>query len=136
MKTRFRFEKLEVWQQARKINQMIYELTRRFPRAELYAMTSQIRRVSVSISSNIAEGSGRNSDKDFAHFLEQAYGSIMEVASICYLAFDLGYVTESGLNPLLDALENLVKQNAALNCPLAVTATKTPFPRAATPALD
>ena len=82
MKTRFRFEKLEVWQEARKINQVIYRLTRKFPREELFAMTSQIRRASISVSSNIAEGSGRNSDKDFAHFLEQAYGSLMEVASI------------------------------------------------------
>ena len=72
MKMRFRFEKLEVWQEARKINQVIYQLTRKFPRQELFAMTSQIRRASISVSSNIAEGSGRNSDKDFAHFLKQA----------------------------------------------------------------
>ena len=62
MRTRFRFEKLEVWQEARKINLVIYRLTRKFPREEIYAMTSQIRRTSVSISSNIAEGAGRNSD--------------------------------------------------------------------------
>jgi four helix bundle protein len=82
MKNRFRFEKLQVWQEARRLNRTIYRLTRNFPRAELFAMTSQIRRAWVSISSNIAEGSGRNSDRDFGHFLEQAYGSLMEVASI------------------------------------------------------
>jgi four helix bundle protein len=129
MKTRFRFEKLEVWQEARKINQVIYRLTRKFPREELFAMTSQIRRASISVSSNIAEGSGRNSDKDFAHFLEQSYGSLMEVASIFYLALDEGYVKESDLDPLFDELERLAKRTASLNRSLNVTTTKTPFSR-------
>ena len=137
MKTRFRFEKLEVWQDARKINQTIYRLTRKFPREELFAMTSQIRRASCSISSNIAEGSGRNSDKDFAHFLEQAYGSLMEVASIFFLALDEGYVKENDLEPLLVELERLAKRTAALNRSLSVPTSKTPFTRqSARPALD
>ncbi len=136
MKTRFRFEKLEVWQEARKINQVIYRLTRKFPREELFAMTSQIRRASISVSSNIAEGSGRNSDKDFAHFLEQAYGSLMEVPSIFYLAFDEGYVQESDLDPLFDELERLAKRTVSLNCSLSVTTSKTPFRRTKPPALD
>ncbi len=136
MKTRFRFEKLEVWQDARKINQAIYRLTRKFPRQELFAMTSQIRRASTSIASNIAEGSGRNSDKDFAHFLEQAYGSLMEVASTFYLALDEGYIQESDLEPLFDELESLAKRTAALNRSLIVPTSKTPFNRAKSPALD
>jgi four helix bundle protein len=136
METRFRFEKLEVWQDARKINQSIYRLTRKFPREELFAMTSQIRRAAISISSNIAEGSGRNSDKDFAHFLEQAYGSLMEVASIFYLAFDEGYVKESDLESLFDELEKLAKRTASLNRSLFVPTSKTPFSRAMSPALD
>jgi four helix bundle protein len=136
MKTRFRFEKLEVWQEARKINQVIYRLTRKFPREELFAMTSQIRRASISVSSNIAEGSGRNSDKDFAHFLEQAYGSLMEVASIFYLALDEGYVKESDLDPLFDELERLAKRTVSLNCSFSVPTSKTPFHRTKPPALD
>ena len=127
MKTRFRFEKLEVWQEARVINRSIYRLTRKFPRQELFAMTSQIRRASVSVSSNIAEGSGRNSDKDFAHFLEQSYGSLMEVASVFYLALDEGYIVEHDLDPLFDELERLAKRIAALNRTLEVKTTKTPF---------
>ena len=71
MRIRFRFEKLEVWQEARAINRSIYGLTRKFARQELFAMSSQIRRASISVSSDIAEGSSRNSAKDFAHFLEQ-----------------------------------------------------------------
>ena len=136
MRTRFRFEKLEVWQEARKINQVIYRLTRKFPREELFAMTSRIRRASISVSSNIAEGSGRNSDKDFAHFLEQAYGSLMEVASIFYLALDEGYVKESDLDPLFDELERLAKRTVSLNCSLSVPTSKTPFRRAKPSALD
>jgi four helix bundle protein len=129
MKTRFRFEKIEVWQEARKINRAIYRLAKKFPRDEIFAMTSQIRRASMSISSNIAEGSGRNSDKDFAHFLEQAYGSLMEVASTFYLALDEGYVGEKELEPLLDQLEILSRRTAALNRSLSVPTSKTPFQR-------
>ena len=83
--TTFRFEKLEVWQQARKLNRKIYECTRLFPEEERYALVSQIRRSSVSVASNIAEGSGRNSDADFSRFLEISYGSLMEVISQLYL---------------------------------------------------
>ncbi len=81
MKPRFRFEKLEVWQLARALNKLVYAMSRAFPKEEMFALTSQIRQASTSVSSNIAEGSGRNSDTDFAHFLEIAYGSLMEVVS-------------------------------------------------------
>ena len=131
MKTRFRFEKLEVWQEARKINHVIYRLTKKFPREEMFAITSQIRRASISVSSNIAEGSGRNSDKDFAHFLEQAYASLMEVASLFFLGLDEGYVTEAELDPLFEETERLAKRIVALNRTLEVPTSKTPFaPRA------
>ncbi|HEY5298146.1 MAG TPA: four helix bundle protein [Verrucomicrobiae bacterium] len=126
---KFRFEKLEVWQEARKINLSVYRLTERFPRSELFAMTSQLRRASISISANIAEGSGRNSDKDFAHFLEQAYGSLMEVASIFYLALDKNYVKANEIESFFDELEILAKRIAALNRSLSVLTSKTPFAR-------
>ena len=136
MKARFRFEKLEVWQEARAANRAIYKLAREFPRNEMFAMTSQIRRAAMSISSNIAEGSGRNSDKDFAHFLEQAYGSLMETASIFYLALDEGYVSETDLESLFDNFERLAKRIASLNRSLEVKTTKTPFARKCRTALD
>ena len=129
MKTRFRFEKLEVWQQARTINHSVYRLTKTFPRAELFAMTSQTRRAATSVSANIAEGSGRNSDKDFAHFLEQSYGSLMEVASFVFLALDEGYTTETDLESLLAEIEVLAKRIASLNRSLVVATSKTPFAR-------
>ena len=129
MKSRFRFQNLNVWQEARVLNRTIYRLTRSFPRREVFGMTSQIRRASVSVSSNIAEGSGRNSDKDFAHFLEQGYGSLMETASLFFLAFDEEYVSETQANPLFDEMEKLAKGIAALNRSLAVRDSKTPFSR-------
>ena len=102
MNIRFRFEKLEVWQQARKLNQRVYRLARKLPKDELFGMTSQLRRAAVSVSSNMAEGSGRNSDKDFAHFLEQSYGSLMELASLLYLALDERYLSEPEVEAALD----------------------------------
>ena len=129
MKTRFRFEKLEVWQETQAISRVIYRLTRKFPKHEMFAMISQIRRAVISVSSNIAEGSGRNSDKDFAHFWEQAYGSLMETASIFYLALDEEYISESDLDSLFDGLEKLARRIVALNYSLEVETSKTPFKR-------
>jgi four helix bundle protein len=136
MRTRFRFEKLEVWQEARKINRSVYRLTQNFLRRELFAMTSQLRRAAVSISANIAEGAGRNSDKDFAHYLEQSYGSLMEVVAIFYLALDESYVNSTELEPFFDELERLARRIAALNRSLLIPVSKTPFARAKSPALD
>jgi len=130
MRSRFRFENLQVWQEARELNKEVYRLTRKFPNQEVFCLTSQIRRAAVSVSSNIAEGSGRNSDKDFAHFLEQSYGSLMEVASLLYLALDESYISQDDAKGLLDAQELLAKKIAALNRSLEVSNSKTPFARA------
>jgi four helix bundle protein len=133
---KFRFEKLDVWHEARAINHLIYQVTKAFPKHEMFAMTSQLRRAAVSISANIAEGAGRNSDRDFAHFLEQAYGSLMEVVSILYLATDENYMSKMELDPLLDELEKLAKRIAALNRSLEIKTSKTPFTRRNGLALD
>jgi four helix bundle protein len=133
---KFRFENLDVWHEARAINHLIYQVTKTFPKHEMFAMTSQLRRAAVSISANIAEGAGRNSDRDFAHFLEQAYGSLMEVVSILYLATDENYMSKMELDPLLDELEKLAKRIAALNRSLEIKTSKTPFTRRNGLALD
>ena len=117
---RFRFEKLDVWQDARRLNRETYRLTRAFPAEELYALTSQARRASVSIAANIAEGSGRNSDRDFAHFLEQSYGSAMELAAHFYLARDLGCLAVESLEAALDHVHQVAIRIAALNRSLGV----------------
>ncbi len=125
---RFRFEKLEVWQEARALNRAIYRLMQRMPSSEQYALTSQIQRASVSIAANIAEGAGRNSDKDFAHFLEQAYGSAMELASHLFVAGDLSFVDPAARDACLKQVGQLSARIAALNRSLAIKASKVRLP--------
>lgn len=111
----FRFERIEAWQLARSFNRSVYQAARGFPKEEMFALTSQIRRAAVSISSNIAEGSGRNSDADFAHFLEIAYGSLMEVVSQSYIALDQGYVRTAQLDELMAEADVLASKIVALS---------------------
>lgn len=121
---KFRFQKLEVWQDARRLNLEIYRLAGKLPAAEQFALTSQIRRASVSIAANIAEGSGRNSDKDFAHFLEQAYASAMELASHLFLAGDLGYLEPTLVESVLEQIDRVAIRIAALNRSLKIKTSK------------
>lgn len=89
----FTFETLGVYQKARKLVTDIYLLLKDFPSIERYALCDQIRRAAVSIPSNIAEGCGRFSDKERAHFVEISYGSLMEVYCQLSIANDLGYIS-------------------------------------------
>ena len=125
----FRFEKLEVWQSARALAKLIYSLSDSFPQREQFGLTSQIRRAVISIGANVAEGSGKNSDRDFARFLDQAYGSAMECASLTMLAIDLGYLTQSKADEALEILHGLSNQIAALNRSLKIDSQKTVIPR-------
>lgn len=77
----FRFEKLDAWQLAVELSDVVYRVTRTFPADERFGLTSQLRRAATSVPANIAEGSGRVSDRDNLRFLEMAYGSLMEVVS-------------------------------------------------------
>lgn len=124
----FRFEKLEVWQAARRLGGEVYRLTQEWPAREKCGLTAQLRRAVVSVSANIAEGSGKNSDRDFARFLEQAYGSAMEVASLLLVACDLGYIAQTNAEESLDTVHGLSNQIAALNRSLNVEAQKTVIP--------
>jgi four helix bundle protein len=87
----FRFEKLDVWQKGVDFASNTYSATASFPTDERFGLTSQMRRASVSVSSNIAEGSSRSSDVDFARFLEIAYGSLMESVSQSFIANKQGF---------------------------------------------
>jgi four helix bundle protein len=89
-------------------------MARKFPREELFGLTSQMRRSGRSVGANIAEGSGRNSDKDFAQFVEIAYGSASEVASDIFLAFDEGYITEAEGEEVLEQVETVVSKASGL----------------------
>jgi len=103
------FKELKVWQKGRKFVKDIYLLTRNFPQEELFVLTSQMRRAAISIPSNIAEGSGRGSDKDFARFIDIATGSSFELESQLYVASDLEYFSEEDLDYYLDKIQELQK---------------------------
>ena len=87
-------ENLEVWQKTIEFVVMIYEQTKQFPSDEKFGLTSQIRRASVSIPSNIAEGAARQSDKEFLHFLAIAQGSCSEVETELLIAEKLGFLSK------------------------------------------
>lgn len=86
------FFDLRTWKQSHELTLEIYRQTARFPKEELYGLTSQLRRAAVSIPSNIAEGMGRHGTKDLIRFLIQARGSIQEVIYQLYLSKELGYI--------------------------------------------
>jgi len=89
----FGYRKLIAYQKAKEVVKKTYKLLKKFPAEERYAMCDQLRRASVSVTSNIAEGVNRFSVKDKSHFIEIAYDSLMEVSSQFEIAEDLGYIT-------------------------------------------
>ncbi len=88
------FRKLNVYVKAKELVKQVYILLKKFPREEQYALCDQLRRAVISVPSNLAEGSGRQSDKDQAHFYTIAYGSLMETFSQLDVACDLGYISQ------------------------------------------
>ena len=89
----FGYRKLIAYQKAKEVVKKTFKLLKKFPAEERYAMCDQLRRASVSVTSNIADGVNRFSVKDKSHFIEIAYGSLMEVSSQFEIAEDLGYIT-------------------------------------------
>jgi len=88
----FQYRKLIVWQKAMLFSKVVYELINQFPAAEKYALSDQVRRAAVSVPSNIAEGCGRASNRDYAHFLSIARGSLYETMTQLEMAKELGYI--------------------------------------------
>ena len=99
-------------QEAMDLVEGVYRLTRSFPREEVYGLTGQLRRAAVSVASNIAEGQGRSTDRDFLHFLGIAYGSLREVETQILIAGRLGYIGEEKNE---EALEQTSKVGRLLN---------------------
>lgn len=89
------YRKLITWQKAHYLTLFVYEVTSAFPKEETYSLTSQLRRCMVSVPANIAEGAGRNTKLDFAHFLNISLGSINECSYYFLLAKDLHYISET-----------------------------------------
>ncbi|HAM99564.1 MAG TPA: hypothetical protein DCQ26_13225 [Marinilabiliales bacterium] len=103
------FKNIIAWQKARELVPIIYKLVKKFPDDEKYALVSQIKRATISISSNIAEGSGRNTNADFAHFFDMSLGSSFELESELIISCDLGFISEQQFNEILIILGEVQK---------------------------
>jgi four helix bundle protein len=96
------YRQLIAWQKAMELVKLVYELTEKFPKEELYGLTSQMRRAAVAIPSNIAEGQGRNTTKDFLRFLSIAYGSLLELETQTLISEMLKYLKSEEINQILE----------------------------------
>lgn len=105
---------LKVWQKAIELAVSIYDLTRAYPREEVYGLTSQMRRASVSVASNIAEGRGRLSPGEFRHFLGLAQGSLFELRTQITVSEKLGIVNPVGLQEVAGLSEEVSKMLISL----------------------
>lgn len=99
------YTKLDVWLESRKLTNLLYNITKEFPKEEIYGLTNQMRRCAVSIPSNIAEGCGRQSSKDTIHFLHISRGSLYELETQCFLASDQGYVSKQQFEQVFELIQ-------------------------------
>ena len=104
------YRELEIWKDGIELAKLVYQLTKDFPKEEIYGLTDQIRRSAISIPANIAEGCGRDTDKDFNYFLAIAKGSSNELETHLILAKELGYISEEKLSPILNKLHILQRK--------------------------
>jgi len=117
----FNFEKLDVWQKAIDFADLVYNRTRGFPADERFGLTNQMRRAAVSVSSNIAEGTSRISQTDFARFIEIASGSVFEVVSQSFIGRRQGFLTEEGFRALCSSADEIGRMLSGLRKSLITT---------------
>ena len=98
------YEHLNVWKDSMDLIEDVYRITSSFPKQELFGIVSQVRRSAVSITSNIAEGSGRSSKKDYCRFIDMAVGSLNETENILRISLRLSYITEKEFSTLNDKI--------------------------------
>lgn len=110
----FSFEKLEVWIEAKEFTKKIYYYTNTFPESEKFGLSSQLKRASVSICSNLAEGTSRATFKDKAHFTTLAFSSAVEVLNQLIISFEIGFIHESIYEDLRMNLESITNKLNAL----------------------
>lgn len=106
----FRFEKLEIWHESIKYSKDIYKIAETLPRNEEFGLKSQIKRAALSISSNIAEGSGSTTQKDFSHFLDISIKSTIETVSQLLFGKEMNYFKDRDMKILYDQAEVLIKR--------------------------
>lgn len=104
-----KFKELIMWQKSRTLVKDVYLLTKSFPSEEKFGLTSQVQRAAVSVPSNIAEGSGRSSNKDFGHFLDIAISSAFELETQLILSSDLGYIKDDELYTISSKVDEIQK---------------------------
>ena len=105
----FLFKNLIVWQKAMELAKLVYGVAKSFPVEERYALADQLRRAVASVPSNIAEGNGRAGNKDYAHFLAIARGSLYETITQLELAKDLGYIEDyDSVTPLAEEISRML----------------------------
>jgi four helix bundle protein len=108
-------EKLDAWNKAVNFVVAVYKVTENFPKEEKFGLTSQVRRAAVSVPANIAEGAGRNSSKEFMHFLSNAQGSASEVDTELLIAHRLGYLNNDDYLEPRAALDNIGRMITGLS---------------------
>lgn len=104
---RYSFEKLEVWKLSKDFAVTVYNLVEDFPTSERYGLVDQLKRAAVSVPTNLAEGSGRNTSKDKAHFTQISYGSIMECLNLLIISRELRFISEETLFALRKDIETI-----------------------------
>lgn len=112
---KFSFEKLNVWQNSRKLAVEIYLITKNYPEEERFGLVSQMRRAAISISSNIAEGCSRISKKEQSHFYTISYSSAIELLNQAILSLDLRFISEKRYCDIRSSMEQVTNQLNALN---------------------
>jgi four helix bundle protein len=119
----FRFEKLDVWQKAIEYADCVDSMTREFPAEERFGLTSQLRRSAVSVSSNIAEGTGRSSDVEFSRFVEIGYGSLMETVSHSHIAQRQKFLEQVAFDDIYQRADQLARMLSGLRSSLTGSRT-------------
>lgn len=110
----FGFEKLEVWQKSKLLTVEVYKLCKSLPDHERYGLVSQLQRAVISVSSNLAEGTARQTEKDKAHFTTMAYSSLMETVNHLIIANELGYLKDKDLALLQSKAQEIAKMLSGL----------------------
>ena len=114
MEKKYEYKNLDVYKESKNLVKMVYGLIEKFPKVETYALCDQLRRSIISVPSNIAEGSGRTSSKDQAHFFEMAFSSLMEVHCQMDIACDLGYINQNELKQIEEQVSRIAAMLSGL----------------------
>ncbi|HMC01589.1 MAG TPA: four helix bundle protein [Flavobacteriaceae bacterium] len=111
---KYSFENLEVWKEAIELVKLVYKITNDFPSEEKFGLVSQLRRASVSIASNLAEGTSRKTNKDKAHFTTISFSSAMEVLNQLIISKELDFISEDNYSSIRDKIEKITNMLNAL----------------------